>query len=74
MASLVERTCRSDEFATNINEYSVWYDKNETVRFTSDSSQYGETDLLIREIVNRSCRHRVIVGRRRVGAERLEFL
>ncbi|HVH73448.1 MAG TPA: FkbM family methyltransferase [Stellaceae bacterium] len=57
----MERICRSEEFARNIGKFSSRYGEREALRFATDVSQYGETGLLIREIVNRSARHRLIV-------------
>ena len=58
LPELVERICRSQEFARNISKFSSRYG---AVRFTNDVSQHGEADLLVREIVNSSARHRLIV-------------
>ncbi|HEV2099597.1 MAG TPA: FkbM family methyltransferase [Stellaceae bacterium] len=59
--SLVERICRSQEFAANLGKFAAHYGGPRAVRFTNDASQHGEVGLLIREIVNRSCPHRIVV-------------
>jgi FkbM family methyltransferase len=61
LPSLVERICRSKEFGANISKFIARYGRKDALRFTNDTSQYGETDLLVREIVNRWCRYRMIV-------------
>jgi FkbM family methyltransferase len=61
LPSLVEQICRSKEFATNLSRFMARYGRKAALRFTNDISQYGETELLVKEIVNRSCRHRIIV-------------
>lgn len=61
MPRLVENICRSDEFSTKIGRFSFEYGRSDSSRFTGDSSQYGETTLLMREMINRSSRHRRVV-------------
>jgi FkbM family methyltransferase len=61
LPSLAEQICQSKEFAANLGKFMARYGRSDALRFTNDTSQYGETDLLVRKIVNRSCRHHVVV-------------
>jgi FkbM family methyltransferase len=61
LPSLVDAICRSHEFSRNIDKFTARYAGNSSVRFTNDSSQFGEIDLLIRNMLNEVCRHRLIV-------------
>lgn len=61
LPDLVEKICRSDEFSTKIGRFTARYGRADATHFTNDSSQYGETALLLREIINCSSRHRRVV-------------
>ncbi len=69
LPALVERICRSDEFAANIGKFAAIYGLKGGAGFINDSSQYGEVGLLIREMVNRGSRHRLLVDVGVLGRE-----
>ncbi len=60
----------SEEFATRFTDFLHHYVPPEQLRFTNDTSQFGETWLLLREMVNAAAAHRIVVDVGARGKER----
>ena len=65
LKGLVGAILRSAEFAQRSGAILLHYAHPGSARFTNDNSQFGETWLLLRSMVNRAARHRILVD---VGA------
>jgi FkbM family methyltransferase len=59
--SVIETFLRSVEFKSKFGAFVERYGGQDGTRFISDSSQYGEIDLLIKEMVNSSVHYRIVV-------------
>lgn len=57
----IEKFLRSDEFSLKHSSLAARYVPDDARRFTNDVSEYGEIDILIREMVNKLARHRIVV-------------
>ena len=62
---LMQRMLGSEEFANRASEFLHRYVEPSRLRFTNDVSQFGETWMLLREMVNAASAHRIVVD---VGA------
>ena len=62
---LMQSMLGSEEFANRAGEFLHRYVEPARMRFTNDVSQFGETWLMLREMVNAAASHRIVVD---VGA------
>lgn len=73
----IEIFLRSEEFAAKHQTFVARYVGGQPLRLTNDSSQYGETEILIRLMVNAAARHRIVVdagARGRDGSNSFDLL
>jgi len=59
--TLIDRFLESKEFRTNLGAFEMRYADPENTRFTKDHSQYGEIDLIIKNVMNRHAKHKIVV-------------
>jgi len=65
VAGFLQTVLGSEEFGLHRLEFNAVYPSHHAGRFTNDVSQFGEVDLLVRELVNHAAKFRIIVD---VGA------
>jgi FkbM family methyltransferase len=65
LADLIIAFLSSTEFIQNFSCFQAEYSRSEFNKFTLDQSQHGETDLLVRLMINAAAKYRVVVD---VGA------
>ena len=70
LQTMIERTLHGAEFAERSADFLMRYVAGGSARLTNDVSQFGETWLLMRDIINRSARHRIVVDVGARGRER----
>lgn len=70
LEAMIARTLGGAEFAERSGDFLRRYVAAGSGRLTNDVSQFGETWLLMRDIVNRAARHRIVVDVGARGRER----
>ena len=70
LETMLRRTLAGEEFAERAADFMMTYVAPARTRLTNDVSQFGETWLVLRDIVNRAARHRIVVDVGARGRER----
>ncbi len=70
LEAMIERTLAGAEFGERAADFLRRYVAQGSARLTNDVSQFGETWLLMRDIINRAARYRIVVDVGARGRER----
>ncbi len=70
LEAMLRRTLAGEEFAERSADFMMTYVAPTRSRLTNDVSQFGETWLVLRDIVNRAAKHRIVVDVGARGRER----
>ena len=70
LETMLRRTLAGEEFAERSADFMMTYVAPTRSRLTNDVSQFGETWLVLRDIVNRAAKHRIVVDVGARGRER----
>lgn len=73
----IENFLRSEEFASKHASFASRYFGNRATRLMNDVSQYGETEILVRLMLDRAAMHKIVVdvgARGRTGSNSFDLL